>query len=231
MGPPNLFIDTLPPRTSVVGFIHILGFRELVGSVYGESTEAKTYEAKLALNEALESLAEQSQLESSSIFRVTTFSDRVVISDSLQAHGIERVLDTASRFAAALLWGGFVCRGGVTSGLLVHQEGLLLGPAMIAACDLERGAAVHPRIVVADSLSLDREERSGHWKVVRDRDGFRFLDVFYRVRHADRDDTTPESRMERVRMLIEAQLRITTARADVTAKWRWLDGRFTIDGG
>jgi hypothetical protein len=49
--------------------------------------------------------------------------------------------------------------------------------------------------------------------------------------HGDRDDTTPESRMERVRMLIEAQLRITTARADVTAKWRWLDGRFKIDGG
>lgn len=176
----------------------ILGFRELVTNAYRESTETETLEARAALGEALESIAgpaeKQNQLESGGNFRVTTFSASVVISDSLQGHGIERVLDTASRFAATLLWSGFACRGGIASGLLVHQEGLVLGPAMIAAYDLERGAAVYPRIVIADSLSLDREERPGHWRVVRDQDGFRFLDVFYRIRHVDRGDTTPGSR-------------------------------------
>ena len=101
---------------------------------------------------------------------------------------------------------------------------------MIAAYDLERGAAVYPRIVIADSLSLNREERPGHWRVVRDQDGFRLLDVFYRIRHDDRDDTTAGSRLERVRRLIETQLRVTTASPDVTAKWQWLDARFRIDG-
>ena len=233
MGPPNLFIDTLPLRTSVIAFIGILGFRQLVTNAYSESTEAEALDAKVALGEALESIAglaeEQNQLESGSNFRLTRFSNSVVISDSLQGQGIARVFDTASRFAAALLWRGFACRGGITSGLLVHQEGLLLGPAMIAAYDLGRGAAIYPRIVIADSLSLDSEERPGHWRVVRDQDGFRFLDVFYRIRHVDRDGTTPGSRLDRVRRLIEAQLRVTTAAPNVIAKWRWLEARCKID--
>ena len=230
-----MFIDTFPPRTSVIALIEVLGYRELVANAYGELRHTETLvEAKATLGEALESFGsaeEESQLESDSNFRVTSFSDTVVISDNLEGHGINRVLDTASRFAAALLWRGFACRGGVTSGLLVHREGLLLGPAMIAASDLKRGVAVYPRIVIADSLSLNSDEQPGHWRVIRDQDGLRFLDVFYGIRHVDRDDTTPGSRLERVRMVIEAQLRMTTARPDVTAKWRWLDARFNIDGG
>jgi hypothetical protein len=179
MGPPNLFIDQFPPRASVIAFINILGFRELVKRAYRDSADTDALEA---LSEALEAIAgppsRHNLLESGSHFRATTFSDSVVVSDDLAGDGIERVLDTASRFAAALLWGGFACRGAITSGALVHRDGLLIGPAMIAAYDLQRAAAVDPRIVIADSLPLNSEERPGYWKVVRDQDGFRFLDVF-----------------------------------------------------
>jgi hypothetical protein len=231
MGPPNLFIDTFPPRTSVIAFIDILGFRELVERTYGDATDTEKLQASQTLSDALESISasnEQDDLERGWL-RVTSVSGTVVISDDVR-HGVERVLGAVSRLAAALLWRGFACRGGISSGLLVHQEGIVLGPAMIAAYALAR-AAVYPRIVIDHSLELNRDERSLHWSVVRDQDGLQFLDAFHRIRHVHRPDTTPETRLDRVCGLIVERLKQArdAGRPDVVAKWRWLAAQLNLD--
>jgi hypothetical protein len=56
------------------------------------------------------------------------------------------------RLAAAALKIGFLIRGGVTIGNLYHAQGIVFGPAMVEAYELESRTAVYPRIVVSHTI-------------------------------------------------------------------------------
>ena len=229
-GPATVMIGGYLPRVSVVAFIDILGFRQLVTDAFRVGTDSTAREALGAVLKVISTRVAQENARENGCFRATAFSDSVVISDELQGHGIQRVLDLSAELMTALLWRGFACRGGIASGDLVHQEGVLLGPGLLRAYDLENSAAVYPRIVVADSLSLNAEERPGHWRVQRDQDGCRFLDVFYRLERTVWDGHDQKNNLPRVRERIVERIQqaTTSERTDVVAKWRWLASQFNI---
>ena len=97
----------------------------------------------------------------SNLFQTKTFSDTIVISDEDTDAGFNRVAETAASVAAALLWRGRLCRGGIARGSLIHTDAVLLGPALVNAYDIKSKAAVYPRIVIAENLTTKRLHSDG----------------------------------------------------------------------
>ena len=84
---------------------------------------------------------------------VTSFSDCVVVSSPISnAAGCETVLALATKYWDRWLDNGFLGRGGATVGQLVHRNGVVFGPALVEAYELEAKMAVYPRIIGTDAL-------------------------------------------------------------------------------
>ena len=84
---------------------------------------------------------------------VTSFSDCVVVSSATtNATGCEMVLALATKYWDCWLDNGFLGRGGATVGQLVHRNGVVFGPALVEAYELEAKTAVYPRINGTDAL-------------------------------------------------------------------------------
>ena len=172
------------PIDRVVAFVDILGFRDLVKKAFRGNGNAEVLNQ---IYSALGSTSAQAITTNSGIFgdpsvapnlRASAFSDCIVLSDSNDKLGLQRVVSKVSLLASWLLRDGVLCRGGITSGITVHDDRLLFGQGMIDAYLLENEVAVFPRIVVAENLaesscSLISEQ------IRRDSDGSWFLDIFY----------------------------------------------------
>ncbi len=120
---------------------------------------------------------------------VSTFSDHIVISypvKDLQQADTEDALGAGlymsqmliPRLAAAALKVGFLIRGGATVGLLHHQAGVVLGPAMIEAYELESRHAVYPRIAVSRKLYTRVKFEPRIRVLLTDHDGITHLNYF-----------------------------------------------------
>lgn len=213
------------PRPCVLAFIDILGFRQHVAAAFKEDGDEK----RGFLVEALATISRNDTQNAEALnarYRTTAFSDSVVLSAELSSNGISAVLRNAARLGAALLWRGIPCRGGVAEGLLIHDEEILVGPAMIAAYELERDAAVYPRIIVAESLCGQKETAS--WRLVQDQDGFWFVDVFQRISITGWQGRAHGADLPRVADFLRSSIRELEAQTHpgVLAKYRWLASKF-----
>ncbi len=101
-------------------------------------------------------------------FQLSVFSDNVAISAG-HSHAPELIL-RAAELCRLLLRSGFLARGGITTGLLLHQENIIFGPALVRAVELEQCAS-KPRLLV-DPDAADLIEAGA---VLPDRDGRRIL--------------------------------------------------------
>jgi hypothetical protein len=114
---------------------------------------------------------------------ITTFSDHIVASYPMSRinFGLDEqttvgmvlgdVILRVARIAAAALRYGFLIRGGISRGKLYHSSGVVFGPAMIEAYELESRTAIYPRIVLSPSLA-----RSLGQNVHREHDGIASID-------------------------------------------------------
>ena len=120
---------------------------------------------------------------------VTQFSDSVVISfDAQTESGVFYAIYDILQAQIDLVSHGFLCRGAITRGKLIHTDELLLGPAFLDAYDLERKAALYPRVILDESIiqagvaapashhSPDYERRSIESLVAKDGDGIYYID-------------------------------------------------------
>jgi len=94
--------------------------------------------------------------------RITTFSDNVVFSKRYAPedipwflHGIATIMLGAATF-------GFLVRGGVTRGSLIHDEHIVFGPALNRAYELESKQAVYPRVLIDELLHAQVPQRSDY---------------------------------------------------------------------
>lgn len=79
--------------------------------------------------------------------KISTFSDNVVISQPL--NGTEPLLLTQMAFfQVAAAMNGFLLRGGITVGDLVHDDECVFGPGLNRAYQLESEKALFPRLAV-----------------------------------------------------------------------------------
>ena len=164
----ELCFGELAYEDRLVVFFDILGWRSHIA-------EAGVDPAKIArLAAAVRLLTSQVGVVGDKDARITTFSDNVVFSKRYAAddvawflHGIATIMLGAATF-------GFLVRGGVTRGDLMHDEQIVFGPALNRAYELESKEAVYPRVLIDGILHPDVPEGTDY--IARD-DGV-FVDPF-----------------------------------------------------
>jgi len=106
--------------------------------------------------------------------RVTSFSDNIVLSKPVDDEADVFIQQLGPLILGATL-SGFLIRGGITLGDIVHDEEVVFGPGLNRAYELESQVADVPRVVVDNIVMQELGQFSGI--VVREDDLF-FIDPF-----------------------------------------------------
>lgn len=133
-----------------VAFIDILGFSEMVNSSQSDSSIFDDLFEALQLMQSMKNLVEG--LDDVLKPQVTLFSDNIVISylDNERDSLYNLILDCIFLYITLLAKGIYV-RGGITTGLLYHDDTYVVGPALIKAYNIESKVAIYPRIIIDDN--------------------------------------------------------------------------------
>lgn len=166
---------------------------------------------------------------------VSTFSDLMVISYPVEelrkvnerdplGQGLQMAVGLVASLAAAAMNIGFLIRGGATVGPLHHEGGVILGPALVEAYELESRHAIYPRIAVSRKLYARVKFAPRVYVLLTDHDGITHLNYFTEM--LLRSDQIEESRafwLDKAAKIIEENIaRFELAeRWNELAKWVW----------
>lgn len=121
-------------ETRILAFIDIMGFSAKV-----KSSEKNSNDVKLiydALSQIRELFLDESYKEFDT--QVTQFSDSLIISiNESQQSGIYHMVTDCSFAIHSLLSNGFLCRGIIMEGELIHNDTILFGPLYMKATEAE----------------------------------------------------------------------------------------------
>lgn len=248
----------------LVLFLDILGFKTLVRRAETDANIAR------AIGEALETFAAQPVTQTQretlekdaggnwsvlapAIPNVYVFSDNLLASYHPCAASLAEVICRTVLVAGHLLLDGILVRGGICVGALCEDlgKGIVVGQGLIDAYELERDAAVYPRVVLHSNVKTEIYDRMRGEEVrialpdniIRlDKDGFHYVDVlshYFRLmtaaaqgRNGVPDDPTESDLLEGQRMFFaRARASITGLRTEEirpkeSAKIGWLIAEF-----
>jgi hypothetical protein len=223
-------------ETRIILFLDFLGFKEIVERT---DTDASYLHNLLDAVDLLHELGRDDAKVAKSL-RVTTFSDSIVLSYAVDEESAVFYLLTHVAFAIIdLAIKGFVVRGAVTFGKLIHTDKYLVGPAMVRAFELESKVAKYPRILVDPKLvSVARKAHAWHHTgdheaehvrdfLTKDSDGETFIDyISWRgvVDVAGMDDENYPLYLRDVGKIIAAGL--TKTDAGILSKYLWMHQQY-----
>lgn len=140
-------------ETRVCCFIDILGFRNHISKTVfdsGTEVEEKTNAIREILHLSRKMTGDTEVLQSKI---VTYFSDSIVISYRYDETGaLFNVLLNLQHVTMELANNGFLVRGGISIGMLCHDQDYVFGPALVAAYDMESKMANYPRIIIGKDV-------------------------------------------------------------------------------
>ncbi|HTY68920.1 MAG TPA: hypothetical protein VMH36_19865, partial [Alphaproteobacteria bacterium] len=124
-------------------FLDFLGFKEVVAQTTKEPAHLRTV---LRAIDNVRELGSEKSLHRS--LRATHFSDSLVISYRIQEQSAVFWLLNQLVYPIIQLPGrGFLLRGAITAGPLLHTKEYLVGPAMVKAYRMESKEAKFPRVI------------------------------------------------------------------------------------
>lgn len=129
-------------------FLDFLGFKEIV-----EKTTINPSELDKII-EAINMAREHFEIENPGKRTVVTqFSDSIVVSFPYDTESeVFYTLNDIQMYLARLIYRGYIVRGGISLGPLVHTTEILIGPAMIDAYELESKIAKFPRVILSKDV-------------------------------------------------------------------------------
>lgn len=177
----------------IVCFIDILGFSNVVNGTInnGINGNIKLKNICGALNMIDDFRITMSEKMLIKDVRTTQFSDSVVISFPW--------IEEDNSIIAAFMWIKYLqfflimehdvlLRGGITIGDIIHNEKMIVGPAMIDAYTLESKCAINPRIIIDSNViplfekTFDRCKTNNHFNdttlINKDNDDRYYIDYF-----------------------------------------------------
>jgi hypothetical protein len=218
--------EDMPFEDRYVGFIDILGFRELV------TQAANAPSAFDSLQRTLKTIAEfRPDLSGEDEdFRATSFSDCIGVSARTTDAGLWGVILFCNSLQFNLWANGILFRGAVTKGALYHDADVIFGPAFIEAYELETRTAIHPRIMLTPAVYTDALKS-------QERLFSRYVDEYLLTLPYDVPCINPFGGYEKAIMLdavhalrkfvdargtIERKLQEAAGNPSILVKWQWL---------
>jgi hypothetical protein len=127
----------------LVVFCDILGWRAKIAQAGTDATKIGE------LRRIILQLTRLLRLESPHDIRVSSFSDNIVMSQAVETEKKTLFfIQQLGPLIAATAMGGFLLRGGITIGDLIHDDEVVFGPALNRAYELESTVADYPRMVL-----------------------------------------------------------------------------------
>ncbi len=158
------------------------------------------------------------------------FSDTLVLAAPLvddrdEAAEVTLLATQAAWLQMSLARAGFFARGGLSIGRFHIREGLVFGPALVDAYELESQVATHPRIVLSQAAQACQRtvlgtSPDGNPLLIRDGDGWTFIN--YLAIQIDIDTEDPRQPVLAHRDQIVANLQAHRGSRRVWEKYRWV---------
>jgi hypothetical protein len=127
----------------LVGFSDVLGWRSHIADTVTDPARVKWLRV---LAQGWSDLSKPDYAIGFGGLRITSFSDNVVLSqEPKEPRFIIARMGIMQVNAAA---GGFLVRGGVTVGDIIHTSDFVFGPALNRAYEIENTLAIYPRVLV-----------------------------------------------------------------------------------
>jgi hypothetical protein len=160
--------------------------------------------------------------------RGIAFSDSLILSAAAEdPRAVQSLIRSLLYLSRTLAVSGHYVRGGISLGLLCHENNLCFGPGLISAYDLEQQRAKSPRIILDEKVyALLQRLDSSPWGPLtcylnEDRDGIMFLhflgDSSLRLLEEFRFE-----HMREIRKQLRRQLSSQTEEISIKSKLQWL---------
>jgi hypothetical protein len=153
----------------VVVFCDVLGWRDHIDKA--SIDPAKIGDLRRLILQASRTLKLREQLD----IRTSTFSDNIVISQAL-SEKTQALIQQMALLQLAALFNGFLLRGGITIGDIIHDNEVVYGPGLNRAYEIESTIARYPRVVLDPKLAPGTFGHLGDLPVTED--GISFLEPF-----------------------------------------------------
>lgn len=211
----------LKPIEAIVAFVDILGTSALMKSLTDKNA-LEIIEKITGIKNIFEAhFADLKQDFSSSNLMI--ISDSYVISIEKKQDAFKALLDMlASCQYDCLVKHGEILRGGVAMGAIIggrRTDNAIIGPAFIAAHELEVKNVIFPRIVIDERIVKDKMLFAKNLPIVLDKDGLRYLD-FASVKNVDMNDLHVKIQ-EECKKLLKASKKKDNLK--IRQKWNWLN--------
>jgi len=224
----------------IICFIDILGFRKHIEKTLAED-QSDNEEGIDKIACALESMkcnSAQSQGPYPVTRKITQFSDSIVISFNYNdKDSVYYTLVDIQILLIDLVCRGFLCRGGISLGKIIHKNGMLFGPGVVDAYTLESKAANYPRIIVgqdilkigefyiSDDHLWDIEKTNPSGPVGQDSDGMYYINYFSPdLIYFNKPDYSFYDYMSKLKQIIETGL--GSNKKDIFVKYSWLKQKY-----
>lgn len=140
----------------IVAFVDVLGFKGLVDSSKNDVKVLRNITS--ALSTLYEWIWKWEADGGDSSFAFTQFSDSVVLSALADTQdSFEMLLQLMLGIVDIAYSHCIIVRGGIARGKLIHDNEMVVGPAMVDAYFLESQIAKYPRIVISEELKTEFE--------------------------------------------------------------------------
>lgn len=165
-------------------------------------------------------------------YPATVFSDSVIAAVPIEAglppaQAVFQLAFDIARLQTDLAVGKYFARGAITLDKLHFHDGLVFGPALVEAADLERAVAVNPRIILSpaatEALRAARggEVFFGEPPVLVDEDGLAFIDYLGGALQIDPEFDLPE-KLHRHKAVVSKELDEQATNFPRWSKHRWV---------
>ena len=139
-----------------MAFVDVLGFKGLVDSSKNDVKVLRNITS--ALSTLYEWIWKWEADGGDSSFAFTQFSDSVVLSALADTQdSFEMLLQLMLGIVDIAYSNCIIVRGGIARGKLIHDNEMVVGPAMVDAYFLESQIAKYPRIVISEELKTEFE--------------------------------------------------------------------------
>lgn len=194
MTPRSPFVDAEGNRVlaeCAVLYLDILGVRSFSTGKAAQN-ELGRFEKALTGAFPFDLGAPGAELEAESVLPAAVFSDSFVAVapvqedlDQPRADAIANLVFEATRIQSSLILAKYFVRGAITIGPCHFHRGVLFGPALVEAVNLEQSEAVNPRIVLSpnatETLRHELGTRVEREPILIDEDGLAFVNYLQAI--------------------------------------------------